>query len=269
MTKPLGLGLYIRHIRNPKTFPIGNMAKNGVKWVAIGGPWHEVDSNRWVNNPSDVKLATEIFTGEGLDVHVWGYPYYNKVQSFIDDLKQCTTPKTVGWLLDPELGFKGFISRARELLKLSRAETSSRGMVLGMTSYGLPRLHATFPFEAFAKAGENPLAECDYGSPQLYTVSEKQIVEGLRSYEGIGFNRIVPSFGLFQHVVDDPTQPFSTTNKKAVSKTVEQLDKHMDKFLKSGVKVDAMIGWSSNFIDSKHWVVLHKYAAELLKSGTR
>jgi hypothetical protein len=268
MTKPQGLGLYIRHIDNPKTFPIGNMVQNNIKWVAIGGPWHEVDSNRWVNNPTMLKQATEIFTNAGLDVHVWGYPYFNKVQSFVDDLAQCTVPQTVGWLLDPELGFKGFLNKAKELLILSRAEATKRNLVLGMTSYGLPRLHATFPFSAFAAAGEeNPLKECDYGSPQLYTVSDRQIVEGLRSYEAVGFNRIIPSFGLFKHVVDDPSKPFSASNKKAVSRTVEELDRHLEKFLRSGVKFDGMIGWSSNFIDPKHWVVLHKYAAELEHRG--
>lgn len=273
MDAPTGLALYLRALSKKRHGTPKELAKKladaGLRWAAIGGPWHDdpKKGNRWLNRPEEILRYSEALAAAGVQAHVWGYPWHDRVDAFVEDLLACTGPATSGWLLDPELGFKGHVAEAGDLFRKSRAALEDRNpyIALGLTSYGLPRGHRSFPFEAFAEPGVegDPLVECDYGSPQLYDVPEKRVLEGLADYAELGFDAVVPSFGVYKFVKADPALPLSGKNRKAVSKTPEELEAHLGDFIDSPVEVRGLIGWAFNFVNPGLWRVLSRWAERL------
>lgn len=276
MAGPTGIGLYLRALRTRKYGQPEELARrfadHGVSWVAIGGPWHEANSKRWINRPANIPKWAEAFGVYGIEAHVWGYPWHNRVEEFVEDMLACSRDYTPdGWLLDPELGFKRYPEEALELFHTSRAALASLNKIalLGMTSYGIPKGHRSFPFESFAKVEfkGHPLEEVDYGSPQLYYLPEKRVQDGLDQWEELGFDEIVPSFGNYKFVQKDPNLPNSPRNRRAVAKTGPELDTHLGHFIDSDVPIRGMIGWAHNFVTRAQWVVLRKWADRLARGA--
>lgn len=266
---PKGLGLYLRYV---KLSTVAERAKemkdHGLTWAVIAGPWHDRSGERWINKPYRVQQIAEILANAGIDPHIWGYPWHDRIDLFIEQMIECTSELIVGWLLDPELGLKGHLEAAKLLFRKAREHNPF--MLIGLTSYGLPMLHHTFPFAAFARSGHRGdiLVECDYGSPQLYDVPEAQVKRGVQGYHDIGFDHVVPSFGLYKYVRRDPDVAISRENRKAVSKTAEELDRHLSHFFNTGVKVPGLVGWAENFIAPEHWHVLAIWAETLKRVQT-
>jgi hypothetical protein len=262
---PQGIGLYLRHLDPKKSDPTrlaDKYAKRGVSWVAIGGPWHDEKNTVWVNKPLQAQLYTDAFKKVGISAHIWGYCWHDRIERFVRNMAECTNGAVDGWLLDPELGLKGRPQEAAGLFAQSRAQMGAN-RVLGMTSYGLPRGHKTFPFEAFAKPGvANAEVEVDYGSPQLYVVGEAQVKQGLADWKKLGFDVIIPSFGNYKFVA----APGGDETKTAVSKTGPELDEHLSHFMSSATSIQAMIGWSSGFVTREQWEVLSKWGRVLKRS---
>jgi|PlaIllAssembly_1097288.scaffolds.fasta_scaffold00052_25 hypothetical protein len=263
MNGPLGLALYIRSFGKRKPADVAaKFARYGLKWVAIGGPWHDASGQRWINTPERVVAAIAAFKSLGIAAHVWGYPWHD-VGAFVEQMTACSSSDVAGWLLDPELGQKGRPIEARDLFKRSRASLRrvNPKAQLGMTSYGLPRGHRSFPFEEFAEPGvTNPLLECDYGSPQLYDIPKNRIHEGIKDYSELGFDAIVPSFGCYRFIPADPSKPLTGKNRKAIPKTGPELHEHLSCFVDTNVKVYGMVGWAENFVGADQWAVLARWA---------
>jgi len=262
---PQGIGLYLRHLDSKKLDPprlADQYAKRGISWVAIGGPWHDENNSVWVNKPIQVQNYADAFKTAGVSAHVWGYCWHDRIDLFLRNMIECTNGSVDGWLLDPELGLKNQVREANSLFAQSRAYLGS-DRVLGMTSYGLPRGHKTFPFEAFAKPGvSNAEVEVDYGSPQLYVVGEAQVKQGLADWKKLGFDVIIPSFGNYKFVA----APGSDETKTAVSKTGPELHEHLSHFMGSASSISALIGWSSGFVTREQWEVLSKWGRVLRRS---
>jgi len=276
MAAPIGIGLYIRAIRKSKHGTPKQLADRlagaGVSWVAIGGPWHDNHGERWMNRPPAIRRYSTALLRAGVEPHIWGFPWHDRVELFVAEMTQSTlSDVTAGWLLDPELGFKRRDAKASELFDRSRDAVTAinPSMLLGMTSYGLPRGHRTFPFDAFAEPGQRgePTVECDYGSPQLYFVPERRVKEGLADYAEIGFDEVVPSFGNYKFVRRDPSKPLSGENRRAVAKTPAELQEHMSHFVDSDVPVRGMIGWAYNFVTRGQWAVLERWSNWLARGA--
>jgi hypothetical protein len=276
MPVPTGIGLYLRALKIKTVADARALGKkfsdNGLSWVAVAGPWHDRAGERWMNPPATVQRALDGIACCGIGAHVWGYPWWDRVEKFVDDMCLASGRGVglAGWLLDPELGLKGHTEEATRLFRQSRAALDAVGepsVVLGLTSYGLPRGHRNFPFAAFGKPGKaGRLLECDYGSPQLYDVPAGRVLEGLADYAKIGFDTVVPSFGCYRFVKRDPGLPLTGANRKAVPKTPEELEAHLMDFVRSPVPVRGMIGWAENFVGPGQWRVLARWA-ELLRRG--
>jgi len=239
---------------------------NGLRWIALGGPWHDQHGNRWINKPSTIWAYAAALSKVGVAVHVWGYPWWDRVDEFVADMAKCTTEDVMGWLLDPELGLKNHPDEASKLVKLCRQRDSA--IVLGFTSYGLSKGHPTFPWAAFAKKGmSDPTKECDYGSPQLYDTPKNKVIQGMSEYVSIGFDYLIPSFGLYKWVKRDPSLgprlPNGKRNRMAVPLLAPELDAHLLSFVDSDVPVQGMIGWAENFCTPALWRVLKQWSERL------
>lgn len=260
---PRGLALYIRAIRRsrhgtPKQFA-KRLADHGISWVALGGPWHDTEGERWINKPETIARYADALLNVGVIPHIWGYPWHDRVELFVDQMTLASDPDIDGWLLDPELGLKHHPAAARELVRQSRAANPYR--ILGFTSYGNTRGHRSFPWDEFAEPGGfDPFKECDYGSPQLYDVPESRVLAGMRAYKEVGFDAIIPSFGAYKFVKRDASLPLRGRNRKAVSKTPAELDAHLGHFITSEIPIPGAIGWAENFVNRGLWRVLARWA---------
>lgn len=271
MAAPQGLGLYLRALLARRHGSPKQLAKrlhdHRISWVAIGGPWHDSPKkgDRWINSPERIERYAVELENVGVEVHIWGYPWHDRVDQFVDDMVACTSTDVIsGWLLDPELGFKKHPAEARTLFHKSRQALLEINPynLLGMTSYGIPAGHKSFPFDQFAddRSQGNPFVEVDYGSPQLYYLPERRVADGLEQWADLGFDEVAPSFGCYLFVQKDPEIPYSTRNRKAVSKTGSQLDEHLSHFVSTNVSVRSLIGWAYNFVDAAQWRVLARWS---------
>jgi len=275
MPAPTRIGLYLRALKIKTVADARALGKrfsdNGLSWVAIAGPWHDRDGERWMNPPATVQRALDGIACCGVGAHVWGYPWWNRVEKFVADMQLACGNGVglAGWLLDPELGMKDHTADAARLFRRSRAALDDLGgpALLGLTSYGLPRGHRNFPFDAFGKPGKaGRLLECDYGSPQLYDVPTARVLEGLADYAKIGFDEVVPSFGCYRFVKKDPALPLTGANRRAISKTPAELEAHLMDFVHSPVPVRGLIGWAENFVNAGQWKVLARWS-DIIRRG--
>jgi hypothetical protein len=271
------MSLYVRAISKARHGTPAKFAKlcadHGLKWVAIGGPWHEdrkgKNLDRVMNKPGKVRQYAEALAKVGVTPHVWGYPWWTRVEKFVEDMERYDCSVIDGWLLDPELGMKRHPKEAAQLVHLCRESNPYR--ILGFTSYGLSKGHPTFPWDEFAEPGGfYPLKECDYGSPQLYDTPKKRVMQGMSEYAELGFDVVIPSFGLYKWTKRDPAQGSRLANgkrnRKAVSLKPAELNAHLLSFVDSEVPVEAMIGWAENFVNRPLWRTLHEWS-ERLESG--
>jgi hypothetical protein len=252
-------------------------ADHGLKWIAIGGPWHEdrkskagtvKTKDRRINKPDTIRRYAEQLAKVGVVPHIWGYPWWSRIEKFVDDMEDCSCSAIDGWLLDPELGMKKHPLEAAKLVHLCREANPYR--ILGFTSYGLPKLHPTFPWQEFARpAGFRPLEECDYGSPQLYDAPRRRVARGVSEYAELGFDVVIPSFGLYKWTKRDNSYEFGVrlpngqTNRRAVSMSAHDLNAHLLSFVDTPVPAQAMIGWADNFCEGALWRVLAQWAERL------
>lgn len=268
---PKGLALFVRKLR-PSSPRMGKphvfakrCADHGLLWVALAAIWHDVKKGRprelVMNTPEIVADYSQALSEVGVNPHVWGYPWYDRIALFTDTLAAYLNPFIVGILLDPELGLKNHLLASQELFRRSRALNPY--LLLGLSSYGLPRGHRTFPFGAFADADSlgNIDVECDYGCPQLYDLEERLILQGLAAYARLGFDHVVPAYGTYRHILEDG-------RKKAISFTADELERHLRNFTESHVPIPAAIGWAENFMTPALWDVLARWAVIFERGGT-
>jgi hypothetical protein len=260
------MALYVRAIRRsrhgtPKQFA-RRCADNGLKWIALGGPWHDRKGERWINSPETIKRYADALSNAEVKPHIWFYPWHDSIERIVDQVESCLNGSIVGVLPDPELGLKK--KRAAAALLMSLLRERFPYMTVGFTSYGLPRGHYTFPWSEFAEPDIfDPMVEADYGSPQLYDEKRSRIIDSIEAYQQLGFDRIVPSYGLYTWVPRDKTKRLSRANRKAVPMSVGQFDAHMHAFVDVGVPIEAMIGWAENFATRPLWARLAEWAERM------
>lgn len=268
---PRGVGLYIRAMparevgRRAK-----RMADHGVTWAAVGAVWQDKDRTIRMNDADRCRRIIEALLRQGIEPHLWGYPWVGREQEFADLMAESSTEDVVGWLLDPEKGLKkdrldedydtmDEVFAAAKLL-FWRCVEANPYRVIGFTSYGQVKGHPTFPWAAFAESGGfNPLEEADYGSPQLYDQPADMISKGLREYREIGFDVIIPSYGTYRFGRD------SEMRRTYPRMTYNQLDHHLKRLLahQKAYNIKAMIGWSEAQVRPDAWRAIAECAERL------
>jgi len=223
---PRGLGIYIRAVDMKKIDLLVNKLKAaGIRWAAVATTWQERNSQRWINDPTRCHKIQEILEQNEIEPHIWGYPWWNAVGSFVQELSKCVYPSTV----------------------LRRGDLN-----IGFTSYG--SYVSDFPWNDFAKPKVfNQTMECDYGSPQLYEATPEQIIRGMDKYDQLGFNFIIPSYGLYKTIIVDGKKTYR-------SKTPKELEEHFMAFVQSDIPITSMIGWADNFIKPNIIPILAKWS---------
>lgn len=269
---PRGMGMYLRAINvKPKKLEltVKQLLDCGVKWAAIGAMWHERGKIRWINKPENIIKITQALNEAGIAPYNWGYPWHSTVDQFIRDVERSLVYQgqhfeniiTRGFLIDPELGLRKHHIEASNLFSGIRHIANKQDretFTFGFTSYG--NIVSDFPWNEFAEPRVvDPSKECDYGSPQLYESTTPEIITSLAAYNKLGFDELIPSFGLYVTYMQD--------GKKAWrSKTPAELRKHFDAFVKAKPKLRGMIGWAENFIKPNLVPVLKEWS-ELLDRG--
>lgn len=276
---PVGLGLFFRNMpRSQVETRVKRVVDNGITFVAIPGPWYDIDPKtkkpvqKWINKPTEAQYIMEICDKHGLKTFAWGYPMNGFETSFALDIHCCTIPATIGVLPDPELRSKGKDENRDgrvDEAEMRKAYLSNRALyweltkqnpywVIGFTSYGLIRQHPTLPWSAFAIPGEfDPINECHFASPQLYDEELTDMEKSMRQYTDIGFDHLIPAYGTYK---------FSTNasgKRITPSMTETELDRHLTRLesLRPTYKFNAIIGWSEAQVTAGGWRALSRHAS--------
>jgi hypothetical protein len=179
----------------------------GLKFVIIQAHWQYTDKPSYQYNwPDDMGLtkryggtenareAIEKFQEMGVEVLPFSYPVPGKHQEVIDLLgryKEAWGSPSV--VIDPEVEWKStsdaHVGDANELAAMLSEAFES----WGMSSYGAPWYHRSFPFAAF-----NP---ADYGLPQTYSTAPFGTVEkmtrAMDEWRAYGYLYLVNLYGTY------------------------------------------------------------------------
>jgi hypothetical protein len=177
-------------------------------------------------NQDKLEKYGEAFRDQGIDVWVWGYPHAGMEEAFVDTMRRSADlAGASGILIDPELSYKEEAGAARKLVELT-IDSLDESLGLGVTSYGIPAYHPTFPWSSFAGYG--------WGSPQLYTATPHEIRKGLGEWKGAGWEHIVPSVPAFGR------------------RQTSEFRQYINRF----VGVPGIIFWSWRQLQSNEWRVI-------------
>lgn len=182
----------------------------GLKFVVIQALWQYKDKeSRRYNWPDDLGLDTtpsygctknarkaiKKFRELGVEVIPFAYPVPGKHEEVVRVLgayQEAWESPTV--IIDPEAEWKSSVGVHRgQALELSDAMCDAFDS-WGMSSYGAPWYHRSFPFEEFSSA--------TYGLPQTYTAatfgSEENYNRSHDEWMDYGFNFLVGLYGTYK-----------------------------------------------------------------------
>lgn len=280
---PPGIGTYARQLSEKTHGTPAQFAKNhkdnGLSYTALLGCWQDKQGEggtfrQFAGGPVDrMRRYADACIAEGVKVWLWGFPWLGHEAAYMDamgDMLRALGPRTVtGVIHDPEVSYRDksntppagsagqgeaaeglkaegtaaqALAGAKKLMELDRKLVTEFGLApTGITSYGMAKWHA-LPWAAFADGGRT------WGSPQLYTVTPKQVDQGLASWAKEGFAGLAPSI------------PSYGENSGA------KLDGHLGNFV-NGTEptIDGFVVWSYPQIDGLEWATLKRWS-EMLKT---
>lgn len=219
-----------------------------ITWVALGTVWFEKGKDlRKINTVETIRKVAEAYS-KYTNVFLWGYPQPDSIDEFVSYMHDCTDVNHVkGWLIDPEIGFKGEPKKASDLVYKCR--DIDPYMILGMTTYGAAHWHKDFPYESFK--------DVDFASPQVYNFSEKLKRDSFREYDKI-FKKVIPSTALFHK---GPSGKFVRTTQELLRKEFDTTFKASDK------EIDSVIMWQDAFHDSVKKQIIQEYGTKIRTVG--
>ncbi len=216
---PTGVGIYLRALKPMRETPkrAAKIAKDiGISFVAIYVVQQDISNGKprtlSTNSLMDVQRYAEAFATVGIDPWIWGYPWAGRETEFVENMHDATGGNVVGWILDPELGYKWkgggtkagqkeadpnapaptgtqtAQRRAAKLLVSACLDAMTEKHNIGVTSYGCMSYHRPFPWEEFVVG---------WGSPQLYEVEPAQVDQGIADWHKLGFGHVIPSVPAF------------------------------------------------------------------------
>lgn len=163
------------------------MRDAGVTWTVIKALWQPTGTGF-----STEEAAYWSYTMEqigGISTDVWGYPSPGGEEEFaktLVDVAHAAHAKRL--ILDPEVLFKNRPGAARRLV-VATLDAMDESMDLGISSYGIPRFHGTFPWDEFGGVG--------FGVPQLYTVGVHEALKGVDEWKSLGWTKNIPALAGF------------------------------------------------------------------------
>jgi len=266
----VGCGVYLRRRTKRWGTPAAfakRLADRGIRFVAFGASWHD-SSRRGVMTPTEtLKRYAEACVAAGLGVGLWGYPHKAHEDLFVEQLLELMHalddvdgPDFVQ--VDPERHYRW--PRSKRAEADDRAEAFAKAIrhvmspetFLGMTSYGSAAAAAACGAYGWARV-------CDWGSPQLYTRTEKQMLGHLDDWAKFGFTHLLPSFGLYRWHAKDQGHRVDEDNRVAKARTPLELHEHLAGLVTSPVPFDAAIGWAENFLTKSQGPVLRRWSSWL------
>ena len=168
---PKGKGVFI--IDLPSQGPeylIERLRYLGIQWVAIEIAWYgppgppsSYDALGRTHNMENGRLAAFVpeLTAAGIQCWVWGYPAPDRIPAFVDNVKDAyqAAPALSGVIIDPEEPWYG--AQHGPALEDIISRLKGLGRPVGLSSYGRPSYHPTFPWRA--------IGGVDFGMPQIYS----------------------------------------------------------------------------------------------------
>lgn len=278
MNAPKGIGVYARWLQASTHDTPEQMARTlsaaGVSWVAFLACWQERTQRGGPVNTRGPRDLTELrryaaaCQAVGIDVWVWGFPWIGYEAQYFETIRKviADVPGVLGVVHDPEVSYKatgkqaprGSRGQAEALDAVPEAEqsvTERRARVIvsldaqmvadlglrrsGITSYGMATWHRV-PWAAFASGGA-------WGSPQLYSVDDAQVDQGLSAWREKGYPELVPSVPLF-----GPNGG-------------RKLDAHLSKFVNDGgePEIKGFVFWSYQQANALEWKTIRRWAEYL------
>jgi hypothetical protein len=210
-----------------------------------------------ISKPDDIKRYADAFATAGINPWIWGYPWAGREQEFVDLMGKSMNGNILGWILDPELGYKwkggGTKAGQKEATANAEAPTGSQAAMraaaaalvkgsldaltekhgLGVTSYGMAGYHKNLPWTEFG-AG--------WGSPQLYEVSPQEIDAGIASWRELGWDHIAPSVPAFG------------------SKSGAKLHDFLSSLVDGNEAISGFVVWSWRSISPDEWRVFARWS---------
>ena len=185
----------------------------GIKWLAVEIYWAD-ESQDNTHNLEDGSLALFVpeLRAAGIDVWVWGFPSPDRVPRFVELTKHAydVAPGVAGVIIDPEKPFYG--REYGPALEDLMSRLADLGKPVGVTSYGYPKFHPSFPWEAISGAA--------FGMPQVYSERGPDYPDlADDAWRDLGIDYIVPLNGASSaHRADDP-DGFGLEEQAAASDT--------------------------------------------------
>ncbi len=261
--EPTGVGVYLRYLSKQRHgephVAAQHAADAGVSFVALLSVWQDKGGkHRRVNSTKRLAEYSQAFIERGIDVWIWGYPWGTRkqVEQFVSHVRPVLDATgATGYLLDPELGFKGNAKHVHAA-RLMRGVLDSLGEAhgVGVTSYPAPRIHRTFAWRAFGGLG--------WGGPQCYTVPFPLARAGMAHWHrGEGPSQLTaqPVFAGWPHLVPSvPTfGPNSSERTAAYASTIAAI---------AGELTDRKPGimfWSWRSTSTLEWRAIEAVAEQL------
>ena len=185
---PRGKGLFVRstaHAGTPAAL-ISFCQDLGVSWVMLPVVWQYVTKSD-VRYDADVDAYASALKKAGIRVWVWGWPEPAKVAAFADLMLETRARIGAdGIVVNAEKPFYGEPAAASELA------SRLAGVSWGLSSYGAPYFHKSFPWAEFAST-------TSLGMPQIYdtqhTLGADYPQKSVDAWRALGFSQIAPTWG--------------------------------------------------------------------------
>jgi len=191
---PKGKGMFVRSLTG--TGSVENMKKyiteRGISWICVQRLWQYENPNddKYLNGTSwkDYKAAWE---ETGCDLWIWGWPVPGRIDDYVEEMSRTAAQwGAIGIIIDAEGPWYNHPNEATDLIDKMMAI----GLPIGLTSYGAPWYHSTFPFAEFSKAS--------FGVPQIYdsenSLPEDYPTRSVATWKELGYAHVVPASSAYK-----------------------------------------------------------------------
>jgi len=231
---PEGRGMFIQSMNTLNATEAAAVVNAvGLKFVVIQAHWQYNDqaSNtyNWPDSfglkqsygcSENARSTVETFRQMGVEVIPFSYPVPNKHAEVIDMLgKFAEVWESPTVVIDPEVEWKDSDGAHKEAALELSAMMSEEFDSWGMTSYGAPWFHRSFPYAEFSSA--------TYGMPQSYGIghfgTDEQMNRSHSEWHGYGYDFLVGLYGTYSKTNNEMQQilrvvanrnPFATAGWK-------------------------------------------------------
>jgi hypothetical protein len=192
---PEGKGMFIRTLKGTGTPEElkAHIIQDNLKWVCVQRLWQYPNpSDDKYYNKTDFEAYRDAWESTGCKLWVWGWAIPLRSSDFISTMLETVSDwSAVGVIVDAEAPWYDQGGGEADSLMTSIQSVCP----VGLTSYGAPWYHKTFPFEEFAKSS-------DFGVPQIYdsnnSMPEDYPTSAVKAWKDLGYKDIVPASSAYK-----------------------------------------------------------------------